>query len=91
MSVKMNDGEQLRILGSNTQLLCKAIVDGFLYDPGHSDLDNEQPINVRMTLGDYRRASGLLYELNKNPQPHASDCAHWVGEPCDCITGKNSR
>lgn len=18
--------------------------------------------------------------------PHASDCAHWVGEPCDCLT-----
>ncbi len=21
--------------------------------------------------------------------PHASDCAHWVDEPCDCITGKD--
>lgn len=20
--------------------------------------------------------------------PHASDCASWVGEPCDCVTGK---
>ena len=42
------------------------IVDGFTYDPGHSDLDNEQPISVRMTLGDYRRASNLLYEVKKS-------------------------
>lgn len=32
-----------------------AIRDGFIYDPGHSDLDDEQPISVRMSLGDYRR------------------------------------
>lgn len=24
-------------------------------------------------------------------RPHASDCAHWVGEPCDCVTGKGAR
>lgn len=30
--------------------------DGFSYDPGHSDLDNEQPISVRVQLGDWRRA-----------------------------------
>ena len=32
------------------------IVSGFEYNPGHSDLDNEQPIHVSMTLGDYRKA-----------------------------------
>jgi hypothetical protein len=21
-------------------------------------------------------------------EPHASDCAIWVDEPCDCVTGK---
>ncbi len=42
----------------------KIIVDGYNYDPGDSDLDNEQPISVRMTLGDYRRASGLLREIS---------------------------
>ena len=24
------------------------------------------------------------------PEPHASDCAFWVNEPCDCITGGKS-
>ena|SRR5689334_16108675 len=23
--------------------------------------------------------------------PHASDCAYWVGERCDCATGKDAR
>lgn len=35
-------------------------VDGFTYDPGHSDLDNEQPIHVRVTLGDWRRLNFIL-------------------------------
>ncbi len=43
----------------------EAVVAGFIYDPGHSDLDNEQSINVRMTLGDYRRATNLLHEVKK--------------------------
>ena len=25
------------------------------------------------------------------PEPHASDCSIWVGEDCDCITGKDAR
>lgn len=25
------------------------------------------------------------------PIPHASDCAVWVGENCDCVTGKEAR
>jgi len=41
----------------------KAVVDGYDYNPGDSDLDNEQPISVRMTLGDYRRAARLKHEL----------------------------
>jgi len=41
----------------------KIIVDGYSYDPGDSDLDNEQPISVRMTLGDYRKALRLLHEV----------------------------
>ncbi len=45
----------------------KAVVAGMDEDPGHSDLDNEQPIHVSMTLGDYRRAQSLLYELERKP------------------------
>jgi hypothetical protein len=42
-----------------------AIIKGYNYDPGDSDLDNEQPISVRMTLGDYRRAvAEQVYEVN---------------------------
>ena len=37
----------------------KLILSGFTYDPGHSDLDDEQPITVRMTLGDYRKVRNM--------------------------------
>jgi hypothetical protein len=43
----------------------KIIVDGYDYNPGDSDLDNEQPIHVRMNLGDYRRAAALLHEVTQ--------------------------
>lgn len=39
----------------------KAIRDAFHYDPGHSDLDNEQPIAIHVTLGDWRRLNHALY------------------------------
>lgn len=38
----------------------KPFRDAFNYDPGHSDLDNEQPIHVRVTLGDWRRLNMAL-------------------------------
>ena len=63
--VNFTPEQQLRCLARNVQPLLQAVVDGFIYDPGHSDLDNEQPIRVEMTLGDYRRASNLLYEVKK--------------------------
>jgi hypothetical protein len=28
---------------------------------------------------------------NPDDENHASDCAHWAGEPCDCITGKDPK
>lgn len=37
-------------------------VRGFNHDPGQCDLDNEQPINVRVTLGDYRKLIRILNE-----------------------------
>jgi hypothetical protein len=39
-----------------------AFRDAFTYDPGHSDLDNEQPINVRAKLGDWRALNMALAE-----------------------------
>jgi hypothetical protein len=39
------------------------VVAGYDYNPGSSDLDDEQPIDVQMTLGDYRRIRSLLYRM----------------------------
>ena len=41
------------------------VVSRFEDHPGISDLDDEQPITVRMSLGEYRRATRLYYELIK--------------------------
>lgn len=41
------------------QLLLR-IVDGYIDDPGTSDLDDEQPIRARLDLGDWRLAKQLL-------------------------------
>jgi hypothetical protein len=30
-----------------------------------------------------------LPEKHGPPMPHASDCASWAGEPCNCVTGKD--
>lgn len=38
----------------------KPFLDGFTYNPGHSDLDNEQPIHVSVTLGDWRKLNMAL-------------------------------
>lgn len=54
--------------------LIRAIVKGMIYDPGHSDLDDEQPIHVGMSLGDYRRARSLLWELEREQIGKAVEC-----------------
>lgn len=36
--------------------------DAFTYDPGHSDLDDEQPISISVTLGDWRKLDLALSE-----------------------------
>ncbi len=45
-----------RIVPQAVRLILRAILDGYDYNPGSSDLDDEQIIHVRMTLGEYRRA-----------------------------------
>lgn len=65
MTIKVTPEMNLRFLARDVLPLVRAVVYGFEYDPGHSDLDNEQPIHISMTLGDYRRARGLLHELEK--------------------------
>ncbi len=48
----------------SAQKLIAAVVAGMDYNPGHSDLDDAQPVHVRMTLGDYRLALRL-----REPRP----------------------
>ncbi len=56
--------QQLAFLVNDVLPVLEAVADGYTYDPSSSDLDDEQPINVRMSLGDYRRASRLKFELH---------------------------
>ena len=65
MTIKATPEQQLEFLARDVLLAIEAICKGFAYDPGHSDLDDEQPIHVSMTLGDYRRALRLAYKLRK--------------------------
>lgn len=49
--------------------------DAFTYDPGHSDLDDEQPIHVTVTLGDWRKLNFLLNDFKrKDYPPRHDDC-----------------
>jgi hypothetical protein len=65
MTIKATPEQQLGFLSRDVLPLLDAVHAGYDYDPGSSDLDDEQPIHVRMTLGDYRRASRLRHELRK--------------------------
>ena len=44
--------------------------DAFKYNPGHSDLDREQPITITVKLGDWR---DLNYVLNQLERAHSGD------------------
>ena len=57
--------QQLGFLVRDVLPLVRAVVGGFVDDPGTSDLDNEQTIWVRVPLGEYRRAVRLAHELGK--------------------------
>lgn len=61
--MRPSDAQLLRDLAKAVLPLLTAVCDGMKYTPGHSDLDDEQPISVRMSLGDYRKASMLKYDL----------------------------
>lgn len=49
------------------------IRDAFTYDPGHSDLDNEQPIHICVPLGTWRQLSFILSQIEraKDTRPEA--------------------
>ena len=37
------------------------------------------------------KEADLAQKLKEFREPHASDCAVWVNEECDCETGKDER
>ena len=47
----------------------RRICESFTYDPGHSDLDNEQPIAIHCTLGDWRSLNLELMLARQGAQP----------------------
>lgn len=61
--MRASDKQQLGFLIRDVLPALLAVSQGYSYDPGDSDLDDEQPIWVRITLGDYRRVSKLALEL----------------------------
>lgn len=47
----------------------RVICESFTYDPGHSDLDDEQPIAIHCTLGDWRRLNSALMLAGQRSEP----------------------
>ncbi len=62
--VKVTPEQQLRFLARDVLPVLKAVTAG--YDYNRPDLENDEPITVRMTLGDWRRASRLKAEVEKS-------------------------
>lgn len=49
----IDSGRELQRLYKIEEIALK-FRDAFRYDPGHSDLDREQPIHITVTLGQWR-------------------------------------
>lgn len=86
MPIKATPEQQLRFLSRDVLPLLDAVCNGFTTDPGTSDLYDEQPIHVSITLGDYRRASRLRSELSKMERasplaPLPRGIVHVAGNP----------
>lgn len=45
--------------------VAKRFRDGFDYNPGHSDLDGEQPIHISVTLRDWRELNYALRDYSR--------------------------
>ena len=65
MAIKVSAERNLRFLARDILPLVRAVCEAFTADPGISDLDDEQPLNITIPLGEYRRAVRLLHELEK--------------------------
>jgi hypothetical protein len=58
---------------SNLFNAARKICESFIYDPGHSDLDDEQPIHIHCTLGDWRRLNSALMLAGQRAEPEDKD------------------
>ena len=67
----MADEDNKRIIGQIAlrekmrEIALQPFLDGYNYNPGDDDLDNEQPISIRVTLGDYRRLRSIIRHVAK--------------------------
>ena len=60
----MNHAQEYRDKRQRQIALVNRLLAGYTYDPGSSDLDDEQPITLRITLGDYRELRHLAADLS---------------------------
>jgi hypothetical protein len=68
----------------NLRAAAEKFRDAFTYDPGHSDLDNEQPIHVTVTLGDWRKLNwALMMAECDGPRDEAKRFAAAFVHACD--------
>jgi hypothetical protein len=59
------DLHDLLVIARDAHKLMTEVKAGFEYDPGHSDLDNEQPIHVTITLGAYRKLQWQIERIER--------------------------
>lgn len=65
MTLKVTAEQQTRFLARNAVTVLAPFLAGFVPDPGTSDLDDEQPIWIHATLGEYRKARNFMRHLEK--------------------------
>ena len=61
MKPKGKSATELRVVEA-----LESLVKKFDYNPGHSDLDDEQRIEIPLTLGEFRKARAALARWRKS-------------------------
>ena len=54
--------------------VARVICDAFDYNPGHSDLDANQPIWIGVTLGDWRKLHFALATIKSESESSGPNC-----------------
>jgi len=58
--------------------VARVICDAFDYNPGHSDLDANQPIWIGVTLGDWRKLHFALATIKSESESSGPKCGRWI-------------